>query len=132
MDIGTPYSVTIPTGDIAVKVTPTYSMSSPFVNNTGFSPTLNLGLQGPGLGLGTASLPGVMKTFTLGLGSPNYLSPFSFDLGGWNSFTGQTFTIDAATTATPEPPSLLLLGAGLLLLAGLRWRQGRRGAEARG
>ena len=126
MDVGTPYSVTIPNGYSAVEVTPTYSMLSPFVNNTGFSPTLDMNVSGLSVGLGPISTPNIVnKTFSTSLGAPAYLNPFSFDLGGWNSIQGSTFTVDAAPVGAPEPRAVLLLAAGLLLLLAGLWSRRR-------
>jgi len=63
----------------------------------------------------TFSLNGV--TFTNGGNLP--LSVFTTD----GNILGATFTPDAATVATPEPGTLMLLGTGIAALVGLRRRK---------
>ncbi len=130
VDVGTPFSVTIPNGYSAVEVTPTYSMLSPFINQTGFSADVSLNVSALSVGLGPISTGNLVnKTFTTGLGPTAYLPDYSYNLGGWNTFQGNTFTIYAGTVGAPEPRTLLLLAAGLLLLMAGLWSRRRNGGR---
>ncbi len=128
--VGTPLTVTIPSGDSAVEVTPTYTMYAPFVNQTGAEPNFDFGLNALGLSLGplaTANL--VSSDFLLPTAPPIYLPSDQFNLGNWNVYQGQSFEIMASSTSAPEPRAALLLAAGLLLLLAGLWSRRRHGGS---
>jgi hypothetical protein len=81
-------------------------------DNIGDSATNSLASAG-GLGAATFSLPGSGLT-TVTITSAN--------ADGWD-FAIDNVTFSAATTSTPEPESMLLAGAGLLLLSAIRGKQ---------
>jgi PEP-CTERM motif len=127
MAVGTPYSFSIPTGDTSAVVTPTYMMSALLDNNTGGALSASLGFSALGYSSYGVFKPLGSKGPLVNTSSSFPVANFSvfnnqFALQGWNSFQGNSFQIAATgvpVAPTPEPSSLLLLGVGLLVLAGL-------------
>jgi hypothetical protein len=121
MPVGSTNSFSIPAGDTAALVTPTYSMAASLTNDSGLVPAINLEFSA--LGLKYASI-GISHLVDLSLPIPfNGLEATvfndTFPLVGWNTVEGTPFEITATnpTAGVPEPPTLFLLGAGLLLMA---------------
>lgn len=135
MAVGTPYQLSIPNGDYAVDVTPTYSMAAELTNQMGVVEEMNLGFDALSFSIGPLSTPSLFETsLTIPIGPPLLFSPDQFALGGWNTETGSMFQIDALGGTNPggtvpEPSTLFLFGAGLLLLVGFL-RRGARSARA--
>lgn len=135
--VGSPFSFTIPTGDTAAFVTPTYLMSAMLNNNTGGALSAQLGFSA--LGLSTSGVfsplgnvgPLVNTSRSFPVTSFSVFNN-TFALQGWNTFQGSTFQIAATpnpTAAAPEPGTLTLLGFGMLVMAVLV-RRTRRNAKA--
>lgn len=120
MPVGSAFTYSIPSGDTAADVTPIYSMEGSLANTTGVVPTINLEVQALGLQYGSI---GVQHLLDLQYPIPlNGLEADFFNqdfaLQGWNTIHGTQFDITATnpTPPAPEPPTLLLLGASLLLM----------------
>ena len=123
MPVGTPYSFSIPTGDTAADVTPQYLMMANLTNETGVVPAINFDFSALGLkyaGLGIPHLLDLPFSIPLNGLNVNFVDQ-TFPLLGWNTIQGTPFEITATnpTAAVPEPPTLFLVGAGFLLMAGL-------------
>jgi hypothetical protein len=123
MPVGSPYTFSIPVGDTAADVTPMYSMMANLTNETGVVPAINLEFQALGLkygSIGINSLVDLICPIPLNNLDFNFFNQ-NFPLLGWNTVQGTPFEITATnpTAAVPEPPTLLLVGAGLLLMASL-------------
>jgi hypothetical protein len=121
MDVGAPFQLSIPAGDTAADITPSYTMAATLANQTGIVPAIDLTFQALKLsafGIGTPYLINQGLSFQLNNADIPLFNQ-NFSLGGWNTVQGNTFEITASTPAvsTPEPGTLTPLGSGLLLLA---------------
>lgn len=123
--VGGAFSFSIPTGDTAALVTPTYLMSAMLNNNTGGALTANLGFSA--LGLTTSGIFSPLGNVgpLVNTGKTFPVTSFSvfnqtFALQGWNAFQGNTFQINAtpaSPAAAPEPGTLALFGFALIVMA---------------
>lgn len=121
MPVGTPFAISIPAGDTAADVTPIYSMGAGLTNVTGVVPAINLEFQALSLKYGSLGIPNLVN-LQFPIPFNNLETDFfnqNFPLLGWNTIHGTPFQITATIATVPEPPTLLLLGASLLLMAGL-------------
>ncbi|MGO9339662.1 MAG: PEP-CTERM sorting domain-containing protein, partial [Terracidiphilus sp.] len=87
-----------------------------------YSPTLNqIFFIGDGLtGTGT----GAIQQFTVPVGATGLYLAAADSVGGSNNNVGSlSVGVNGASTVTPEPDSFLLLGSGLLALAGMMRRK---------
>ena len=125
--LGTPQSFIIPTGATGVDVTPFYSMVADLTNQTGVVPAFELQLNALKFNVGGLQLPYLLnENFPFPINSLNLnLFDQNFPLLGFNTIQGTAFEITATnpTAPVPEPPTLLLLGAGFLLMGGLLRRR---------
>jgi len=124
---GDNFEFILPTDVNTFEVTPVFSIDNIFRNvlSLEFGGTIDALLLELGGNLSVSGLGGVSKSFntgrhSYGTSSPNVLlADTSFSLGGFNTFSGQSFSLTAAQSV-PEPSTWLLYLAGLGLLIGLR------------
>ena len=120
-EAGDTLTLPFPQGFDEIHFTPTFELIDPY-----FKTDIDL-LISPLIDISALGLTGFyVLSFNLFDPDPyQYDIPINiwektFELDGFDSYTGLPFSIAAATTAVPEPSTMLLLGSGLLGLWGLR------------
>lgn len=126
MGINDPLPLAIPTGDTAIDVTPYYSMNATLSDSATLQASLSAQLTALGLSFSiggtTISIPPLVNENWQPDIAPVNLISSTQGLGGWDTYTGTSFQINAQTP-TPEPATWLLFASGMLLLCGLGWRR---------
>lgn len=104
-----------------------WTLVSPFVDLDDSAFFTNWPLQldagGPGLEFGPAAIFSVL--IPLGTPAGLYSGNVANLLGGGNLLASQTFDIEVASEAVPEPATNVLLAIGITVMAACRARRGR-------